>query len=64
MLALQLGRSLSPLTYKAGGQNLDLAEVKVLFTTSLAMVKQTSESTPESLKKVSWLSNAPRTYIS
>lgn len=64
MLALQLGRSLLPLTFKAGGQNLDLAEVKVLFTTSLAMVKQTSEPTPESLKKASWLSNAPCAYIS
>lgn len=33
MLVLQLGASFSPLTFKAGGQNPDLAGIKELFTT-------------------------------
>ena len=64
MLALQLGTSLLPLTFKAGGQNLDLAEIKALFTTYFTVVKQTSGSMLKSLKKVIWLSNAPCTCIS
>lgn len=63
MLTLQLGTSLLPLTFKAGGQNLDFAGIKELFTTYFAVVKQTSESMLNSLK-VSWLSSVLCTCIS
>lgn len=63
MLALQLGTSLSPRTFRARGQNLDIAEVRKSFTTYFAMAKQTSEFMLESLKRVSWLWNMPCTCI-
>lgn len=51
MLALQLGISLLPLTFRARGQNLDIAEVTKSFTTYFAIAKQTSESMLKPLKK-------------